>query len=82
MGSLIGLLLVLGLVALAMYFFGSGAASRELTKRERAELVRLRTLVDDLKETAWDHRELDSALATIVIDKIRESERRGHELGP
>ena len=28
-------------------------------------------LVDDLKQTAWDHRELDSALATIVIDKIR-----------
>jgi hypothetical protein len=26
--------------------------------------------------TAWDHRELDSPLATIVIDKIRSYERR------
>lgn len=45
--------------------------------REREELNRLRELVDDLKETAWDHRELDSALATIIIDKIRAHERRG-----
>jgi len=50
--------------------------------RERVELERLRNLVDDLKETAWDHRELDSALATIIIDKIRLHERRGRELGP
>lgn len=81
MAELVGLVLVLGVVALMMYFFGSGAASRALSQQEREELVRLRTLVDDLKETAWDHRELDSALATIVIDKIRESERRGRELG-
>jgi hypothetical protein len=50
--------------------------------REREELRRLRILVDDLKETAWDHRELDSALSTIIIDKIRAHERRdGRELG-
>ena len=53
-----------------------------LNQRERIELNRLRALVDDLKETAWDHRELDSALATIMIDKIRTHERRGRELGP
>jgi hypothetical protein len=50
---------------------------------QRRELEDLRVLVDDLKQTAWDHRELDSALATIVIDKIRAYERRGRpELGP
>ena len=53
-----------------------------LDVRERDELDRLRMLVDDLKQTAWDHRELDSALSTIVIDKIRAHERRGRpELG-
>ena len=41
----------------------------------------LRALVDDLKETAWDHRELDSPLSTIVIDKIRTYERHRRELG-
>jgi len=57
-------------------------AQPSLDRRERVELDRLRALVDDLKETAWDHRELDSALATIMIDKIRAHERRGRELGP
>jgi hypothetical protein len=77
MGTLLGLLLVVGLLGLMLYLFGAGAASRTLSQRERDELVGLRALVDDLKETAWDHRELDSALSTIIIDKIREYERRG-----
>lgn len=82
MGELLGLVILLGIVAAVMFFFGSGAASRALNQQEREELVGLRTLVDDLKETAWDHRELDSTLATIMIDKIRTYERRGRELGP
>ena len=57
------------------------APSQALDRRERAELEALRVLADDLKETAWDHRELDSPLSTIVIDKIREHERRRRELG-
>jgi hypothetical protein len=51
-----------------------------LDRRERGELDALRVLVDDLKETAWEHRELDSPLSTIVIDKIRSHERRRREL--
>jgi hypothetical protein len=82
LGSLLGILLVLGFLALMIYLFSAGAASRALNQRERDELERLRTLVDELKETAWDHRELDSALSTIMIDKVREHERRGRELGP
>lgn len=53
-----------------------------LSQRERIELNQLRSLVDDVKETAWDHRELDSPLATIIIDQIRAHERRNRELGP
>jgi hypothetical protein len=81
LGSLLGILLVLGFLGLMIYLFSAGAASRALNQRERDELDGLRALVDDLKETAWDHRELDSALSTIMIDKIRQYERRGRELG-
>ncbi|HET7532359.1 MAG TPA: hypothetical protein VFJ83_04360 [Nocardioidaceae bacterium] len=80
-GPLLGILLVLGFLGLMIYLFSAGAASRALNQQERNELNQLRALVDDLKETAWDHRELDSALSTIMIDKIREYERRGRELG-
>jgi hypothetical protein len=67
--------LVVRLVSLAL------APNQALDRRERTELEGLRGLIDDLKETAWEHRELDSALSTIVIDKIREHERRRRELG-
>lgn len=79
--SILGILLVLGFLGAMVYLFSAGAASRALNQRERDELVGLRGLVDDLKDTAWDHRELDSALSTIIIDKIREHERRRRELG-
>lgn len=84
MGSplvLIPFLLVLGFLGLMLYLLANGAESRALNRREHEELRRLRALVDDLKETAWDHRELDSALSVIMIDKIREHERRNRELG-
>lgn len=76
-GPLLGIVLVLGLLAVIMYAFSAGSTSRALSQQEREELYRLRDLVDDLKETAWEHRELDSPLSTIIIDKIRRSERRG-----
>lgn len=80
--TLVGLLIVGTMVWLVVRLVGSTAGPPPLDRNERVELDRLRSLVDDLKETAWDHRELDSALATIVIDKIRAHERRGRELGP
>lgn len=48
--------------------------------RERAELAQLRELVADLRDIAYDHRELDSMLSTIVIDRIRTFERQQREL--
>jgi hypothetical protein len=79
LGPLLGLLLVVGLLAVIMYAFSAGTASRAVNQQEREELNRLRDLVDDLRETAWEHRELDSALSTIIIDKIRSSDRRGRD---
>ena len=79
----VALVIVGAMVWLVVYLVNlSAGVPQRLEGRERVELDRLRDLVDDLKETAWDHRELDSALATIIIDKIRSHERRGRELGP
>lgn len=52
-----------------------GIAALGPSRSERAELARLQVLVDDLKELAWDHREIDPDLATLLLAKIRESER-------
>jgi hypothetical protein len=80
---LVALLIVGAMIWLVVYLVNQSAGvQQKVDGRERVELERLRNLVDDLKETAWDHRELDSALATIIIDKIRSHERRGRELGP
>ena len=79
--GLFAILLVVGLTWLVVRLVAMTGNSQALERRERAELDQLRTLVDDLKETAWEHRELDSPLSTIVIDKIRSFERRRRELG-
>jgi hypothetical protein len=45
-------------------------------RRERAEL---RELLARVKDIAWDQRELDPSLSTIIIDEIRTYEKK--ELG-
>ena len=79
--GLFAILLVVGLTWLVVRLVAMTGNGQALDRRERAEFDQLRTLVDDLKETAWEHRELDSPLSTIVIDKIRSFERRRRELG-
>lgn len=82
MTAAIGVLVVLAVLWATVVIVDRTSGPRP-DPREHQELEDLRILVDDLKQTAWDHRELDSALATIVIDKIRAHERRGRpELGP
>ena len=72
---------MLAMVWLVVRLLGQSSEQRGLTARDRAELEELRGLVDDLKETAWDHRELDSPLSVIVIEKIRAHERHIRGLG-
>lgn len=80
---LLGLVVVVAFFGYLFYVMSQNSAGGGvLGRRERAELEELRVLVDDLKETAWDHRELDSALSVILIDKIRDFEKRRRELGP
>lgn len=81
MPELLGLVVVIALVWLTLHLLNQNTAAHSLGRRERAELLGLRELVDDLKETAWDHRELDSALSTIIIDKIRTYEREQRKSG-
>ncbi len=76
----LGEVLVLALAVMLGWFLGRNAAVRgsvdPATAEElRHEVVALRALVGSLKDTAWDHRELDSALSTIIIDEIRTYER-------
>ena len=83
MTAVIGFLILLAVLWATVSVVSALQAPTSMEARERRELERLRILVDDLKQTAWDHRELDSPLATIVIDKIRAHERRNRpELGP
>ncbi|MBM7784674.1 hypothetical protein [Tenggerimyces flavus] len=46
----------------------------------RKERARLRELVARVKDIAWDQRELDPNLSTVIIDEIRIYEKK--ELGP
>ena len=80
-GGFIALLLVGGLTWLVFRVVAMTGAGQTLAPGERQELAALRALVDDLKETAWEHRELDSPLSTIVIDKIRTYEHHRRDLG-
>ena len=77
------LMLVMVIVGGVIVFLVNALTNRPdaLAARERAELSGLRGLVGDLKDIAYDHRELDSALATIMIDRIRTYERQQRELG-
>jgi type II secretory pathway pseudopilin PulG len=72
-----GLLFVLG-VACAVIILVAVSQQR-LSRRERSELARLRNLVANLREIAYDHRELDSSLAVIILDEIKSSERKDLE---
>jgi hypothetical protein len=77
-------LLVLALADAIGYLLGRNAAVRGSVDPATVEAVRheiagLRGLVGRIKDTAWDHRELDSALSTIIIDEIRTYEKK--ELG-
>ncbi len=80
----LGLLLVV-LAGVVGYFIGRSSAQQasldaETVEAVRREITTLRALVNRVKDTAWDHRELDPALSTIIIDEIRQHEKK--ELGP
>lgn len=81
MGPVLVWVLLAVVAGVAGYLLGRSTATRaEVDARSveaaRREILALRALVGSLKDLAWDHRELDPNLSTIIIDEIRAHERR------
>jgi len=66
---------VVALVALVLIAFFR-AQAREQVRAARADTARLQGVLDDVKDIAWNNRELSPDLSTIVIDTIRTGEER------
>lgn len=87
MSPILLVLALLGVLAVIAVAIALGSRPRTavlpdgtpVTARDLVELENLRALVEDLKETAWDHRDIDPDLSTILIDKIRSFERTRHD---
>ncbi len=83
--AFLAVLLLVLLSGAVGYFVGRGSATQQAVDARtvdavRREITALRALVARLKDIAWDQRELDPHLSTIVIDEIREHEKK--ELEP
>lgn len=72
------LLLILPFLLVAGTVYVVLAASHRRAVRGLQTALRERDeLVQHLRELAWDHRDVSPELATIVLDEIRQAERRG-----
>jgi hypothetical protein len=66
---------VVALVAIVLVAFFR-AQAREQVRAARAETARLQAVLDDVKDIAWNNREIAPDMSTIVIDTIRTGEER------
>jgi flagellar basal body-associated protein FliL len=66
---------VVALVAVVLIAFFRSQA-REQVRAARAQTARLQAVLDDVKEIAWNNREIAPDMSTIVIDTIRTGEER------
>ena len=66
---------VVALVAIVLIAFFRSQA-REQVRAAEAETARLRAVLDDVKNVAWNNRDVAPELSTIVIDTIRTGEER------
>ena len=72
--ALIGVAVAALLAVIVIAFFR--AQAREQVLAAQAETARLRGVLDDVREVAWNNRDIAPDLATIVIDTIRTGEDR------
>jgi gas vesicle protein len=72
--ALIGIAVGAVVGAVLVAFFRSQA--REQVRAAHAETARLRAVLDDVKDVAWNNRDVAPELSTIVIDTIRTGEER------
>ena len=75
--------MVIGLVVAAAVFVVAivvvaffRAQAREQVFAARAQTARLQAVLDDVKDVAWNNRDVAPELSTIVIDTIRTGEER------
>lgn len=71
-------LLFFGAVLLAGALFIWVVSRTDQPRRSRQDVKKIEALeglVDRIREIAYDHRDLDSALASIITDEIRNYER-------
>ena len=66
---------VVALVAVVLVAFFR-AQAREQVRAARAEAARLQAVLDDVKEIAWNNRDIAPDMSTIVIETIRSGEER------
>ena len=66
---------VVALVALVLIAFFR-AQAREQVLAAQADTARLQAVLDDVKDIAWNNREIAPDMSTIVIDTIRTGEER------
>ena len=66
---------VLAVLAVVLVAFFR-AQAREQVRAAQAETARLRAVLDDVKDVAWNSRDIAPDLSTIVIETIRTGEER------
>ncbi len=70
---LLGVVLAVAIGVGLVLFFRSLAEERARAAEEQTR--RLELLLDEVKELAWQHRDIAPELSTIIIDTIRTRER-------
>jgi hypothetical protein len=73
MYTIVAVLLAVVIGVGLLMFFRSLAEERARAAEERSR--RLELLLDEVKELAWQHRDIAPELSTIIIDTIRTTER-------
>lgn len=50
-----------------------------IARKEKRELLELRDLVDRVSDIAFEHREIEPAVTTIIIDEVRKTRKELHK---
>jgi flagellar basal body-associated protein FliL len=66
---------VVAFVALVLIAFFRSQA-REQVRAAQAQTARLQAVLDDVKQIAWNNRDVAPDMSTIVIETIRSGEER------
>lgn len=69
---IVAAVVVAAIVAIAFF----RAQAREQVRAARADTARLASVLDEVKDIAWDNRELSPDLSTVIIETIRSGEER------